>query len=72
MAELMRKARRLGLSPASYLRRLVEEDLALDRKARTMTLAEIIGPGRPVDEDEVDTLVEAARTRHHSRTSAGK
>lgn len=72
MAELARRARRLGLSPASYPRRLVEEDLALDRKSRTTTLAQIIGVGRQVDEDEFDALVEAARTRHHSRTSAGK
>ena len=69
MTELASKARRLGMSPERYLRELVQEDLALDRKARTTTLAEIMGPGREVDEAELDKLVDAARTRHHRRAS---
>jgi glycerol-3-phosphate dehydrogenase len=69
MAELKSKARRMGLTSEEYLRELVQEDLALDRKARNTTFAEIMGPGQEVDEAELDALVEAARTRHYRRTS---
>lgn len=58
-----------GVTPEQYLRELVELDLALDRKARTTTLAELMGPGRDVDEVELDRLVEDARNRHHRRAS---
>jgi hypothetical protein len=47
----------------------IEEDLALDRKARTTSFAELMGPGREVDEEELDRLVNEARRRHHRRTS---
>ena len=46
----------------------MEEDLAIDRAARTTTLADIVGPGRQIDEDELDRLVDEARTRHHQRS----
>ena len=69
MAELASKARRLGLTPQEYVKRLVEEDLAIDRAARTTTLADIVGPGRPIDEEELDRLVDEARTRHHQRVT---
>ncbi|HET6248889.1 MAG TPA: hypothetical protein VFE47_14425 [Tepidisphaeraceae bacterium] len=72
MMELVRKARDLGVSPERYIRDLVQEDLALDRKARTTSLAELMGPGREVDEDELDQLVEAARLRHHRRIAKRK
>jgi hypothetical protein len=72
MTELAIKARRLGMSPERYLRELVREDLALDRKAKTTTLAEIMGPSREVDEAELDKLIDAARTRHHRRISKQK
>ncbi len=67
MAALARKAKSLGLTPQRYIRLLIEEDLALDRKARTTTFAELMGAGRSVDEEELDRLVDAARTRHHRR-----
>jgi type II secretory pathway component PulL len=72
MAELMRKAKSLGMSPQRYVLQLIEEDLALDRKARTTTFAELMGPGREVDEQELDRLVDEARTRHHQQISKGK
>jgi len=67
--ELARKARRLGLTPEKYVKRLVEEDLAISHEARTKTFAEIMGPGQEVDEEELDRLVERAKTRHHERAS---
>ena len=68
MAALNRKARSLGVTPERYIQTLIEEDLALDRQARTTTFAELMGPGRAVDEAEMDRLVDDARTRHHKRT----
>lgn len=68
MAALTTKAKRLGMTPERYVKRLVEEDLALDREAQSTRLADLVGPGREVDEAQLDRLVEAARTRHHERT----
>jgi len=67
MTQLASKAKELGMTPERYVRELVEEDLALDRKAKTTTLSELMGPGRAVGEGELDELVEAARTRNHRR-----
>ena len=72
LEELARKAKRLGITPAKYVRQLVEEDLAISEEARTKTFAELMGPGREVDEDEIDRLVESAKTRHHARTTRKK
>jgi hypothetical protein len=63
--ELTLRARRLGMTPEKYVKRLVEEDLAISAEARGMTFAEIMGTGRKVDEEELDRLVEKARVRHH-------
>ena len=65
MAELTRKAKSLGLTPEHYVRRLIEQDLELDRRARTTTFTRLMAPPRDVDEAELDRLVDAARTRHH-------
>ena len=69
MSELASKAKQLGITPERYVRDLVKEDLALDRKARSTSLEELMGPGTgDLDVPELDRLVEAARTRHHRRT----
>lgn len=67
LAQLTRKAQSLGLSPQRYVELLIEQDLELDRKAQTTTFAELMGPGREVDDLELDRLVDQARTRHHRR-----
>ena len=72
MSALVNKAKRLGVSPERYVRDLVQEDLELDRRARETTIDELMGPGREVDEAELDRLVEAARERHYRRTSKKK
>ena len=71
MAELATKAKQLGMTPERYLKQLVEEDLARDRAARTTSLQELMGPGREIDEKELDALVERARERHHQRKPRG-
>jgi hypothetical protein len=69
MTQLTSKAKRLGVTPERYVRKLVEADLAMDRKARSTSLADLMGPGRAVDDTKLDEFVDAARTRHHRRTT---
>ncbi|MDB5353945.1 MAG: hypothetical protein JWN24_398 [Phycisphaerales bacterium] len=70
MMALAAKAKRLRLTPASYVKQLVEEDLAIDSDAQSMTLAQIMAPVRKqfresaMTDEELDTIVDAAR---HSR-----
>jgi hypothetical protein len=68
----MRKAERMALTPEGYLKRLVEDDLAVSDEARTKTFAEIMGPGKAVDEEEADRIVERAKTRHYAKTRKGR
>jgi hypothetical protein len=75
MSELSAKAKRLGTTAARYVRRLVEEDLALDHQARQTTFAEIMRPVREefrasgMTEADLDAIVDRARTRHHQRAT---
>jgi hypothetical protein len=50
-----------------------KEHLALERKARKMTWAEIAAPFRRaftgISDEELDRLVDEARTRHYQRIS---
>jgi len=65
MAELNARARDLGLTPEDLARQFIEDGLALQRKAETMCLAEIMAPVRraagKVDEAEIVKLVDKAR-----------
>jgi hypothetical protein len=72
MNELAQNARRLGMTSEQYVKQLVEDDLAISRKARTTTFEQLLGPGRDVDEAELDRLVEAARNRHYQEKSKRK
>jgi len=63
--KLMARAKRLGMSPQGYLKHLVEEDLAVSQRAKNSSFEELLGPGREVDEAEVDRLVEEAKVAHH-------
>ena len=75
MNELTAKAKELGMTPEQYVRQLVEEDLELDRKARGMSFAQIMQPVRDefrasgMSDEELDQIVDRARTRHHKRIS---
>ena len=64
IAALSRKAKRLGVSPDVYVTNLVEEDLALDRTVKNTTIREIMGPGRDIDETELDAFVEKVDREH--------
>jgi hypothetical protein len=78
MLELSTRARRLGMTPAHYVRHLVEEDLATDKAARNTTFAKLMQPVRRqfkssgMTEAELDRIVNRARARHHARSKSGK
>jgi len=68
MTALAAKAKRLGVSPARYVKRLVEEDLAIESDAQSMPLAQIMAPVREefresgMTEDELTSFVDAIRS----------
>ena len=68
-AQVAARARQLGLTTDDYIKRLVEEDLAISHEAKTTTFAQLLGPGRDVDEREVDRIVDAAKARYRRRAS---
>ena len=78
MMAVVAKARRLGLSPARYIKQLVEEDLAIENDAQSMTLAQIMAPVRKefresgMTEEELAAVVSAARARRRQYLSGKK
>jgi hypothetical protein len=73
LAALRKKARKLGLSPEAYVRRLIDDDLELDHLAITRSMTELTTPFREAfkhtSEAEIGSLVEAARKRHRRKLS---
>jgi len=71
IAALRRKAKALGLSTEDYVKQLIQADLALDRKARNSSFAELAAPFRKalidVDDPTIDRIVARARRRSSSR-----
>jgi|HubBroStandDraft_1064217.scaffolds.fasta_scaffold2267424_1 hypothetical protein len=76
MAQLIAKAKRLGVPPEDYAKRLVEDGLAFQREAEESTFAEIMAPVRQtagkVDDAEIVKLVEKARSTRHGSNGRGK
>jgi hypothetical protein len=70
MRELVAKARRLGIEPQEYAKRLVEEALAFQREAESLSFAQIMGPVRDaagnVEDAEIVKLVETVRSAHYA------
>jgi len=64
---LKRKAQRMGLSAGDYVKQLIEDDLALDRKAQATSLKELAAPFREAlngaSEDQIARIVTKARQR---------
>jgi hypothetical protein len=69
MAAALERAKRLGMTPQKYLQHLVEEDLAVSHRAKNSTFEHLLGPGREVDEAELDRLVEVARSSNQKPKS---
>jgi hypothetical protein len=57
----------MGLSADEYVKQLIENDLALDRRARTARLPELAAPFRKAlkgaDEKQIAQIVAKARAR---------
>ncbi|HVT81965.1 MAG TPA: hypothetical protein VHM90_15075 [Phycisphaerae bacterium] len=70
--QITQKAKRLGLTPEKYIKKLVEQDLAISHAARTKSFQELLGPGTEVDDAELDQLIDKARTAHHRQTTQRK
>jgi hypothetical protein len=73
MSRLIANARRIGVEPADYAKRLIEDALAFEREAEESSFARIMKPVRDaagdLDEVEIIRLVETARVEHHAKTS---
>lgn len=76
MAQLVARAKDLALPPEDYARQLVEDGLALQREAESMSMAQIMAPVREatglIDDAEIVRLVERARKDHHRKPARGK
>ena len=72
---IKRRAREMGVTPASYVSQLIDHDLKNGQTppppAVSKSFDEIAAPFRKafdgVSDDELDRLVDAARTRHYQR-----
>jgi hypothetical protein len=64
---LKRKAQRLGITAGEYVKQLIEDDLALDRKAQSTPLEELAAPFRKAlkgaGEEDIAQIVAAGRKR---------
>jgi uncharacterized membrane protein len=71
MAQLVAKAKRMGVSPEDYAKWLVEDGVAFQREAENKSFAEIMEPVRKasgtVDEAEIVKLVEKSRSDCYRR-----
>jgi hypothetical protein len=65
MTELVTKARRMGIDPGDYAKKLIEDGLAFQREAEDSSFAKIMKPVRDaagnVDDAEITRLVQTAR-----------
>jgi hypothetical protein len=66
MAQLVAKAKQMGVQPEDYAKQLVEDGLAFQREAEMRSFAQIMAPvrraTRTVDDAEIVNLVEKARS----------
>jgi hypothetical protein len=76
MAQLVARARNMGVPPEDYARKLVQDGLALQHEAESMSVAQIMAPVRgaagAVNEREIVRLVAKARSDHHRIAARGK
>jgi hypothetical protein len=78
MAALRAQAKAAGMTADAYASRLLEEAIALEQEARATPFDTLFAPVQRrfresgMSEAELDALVDAARKRHHRRTSRKK
>lgn len=65
VSELRRRASTRGVTPEEYVKRLIEEDLAIDEDVKQTTIAELATPLREtfghLSDAEIDAFVDKAR-----------
>jgi hypothetical protein len=72
---LRAQAQEAGISAELYAKRLIEEGILLEQQARTKTFDELYASAQErfrssgMNEDQLDQLVDAARTRHNRRSA---
>jgi hypothetical protein len=70
MTKLVDKAKRLGVEPADYAKKLIEEGLAFEREAEKSSFAEIMQPVRDatgsIDDAQIIKLVKMAKAEYHA------
>jgi hypothetical protein len=75
---LRAQAKAAGMTADAYAGMLLEDAIALRQEARTTSFDALLAPVRRqfresgMTEAELDSLVDAARKRHHRRTSRKK
>jgi hypothetical protein len=76
VSAIKKKAERLGVSPASYVKQLIEDDLQLDLMAQRTSLDELPRPFqtalKDVSEQELDRRVAAARNKYRRQSAKRK
>jgi hypothetical protein len=76
MAQLIADAKRMGVPPEDYAKRLIEEGLSIQREAEEKTFRQIMGPIRraagKIGDAEILALVERARPGHSRGNGRGK
>jgi hypothetical protein len=75
LTALRGQAMEAGMSAELYAKRLIEEGILLEKEARNTTFDDLYAPVQEhfrrsgMREEELDRLVDAARTRHHRRSA---
>lgn len=78
IASLKSQAAQQGLSIEDYVKELIENDISIAAMARTKTIDEVLAPVQRqfresgMTEQELDDLVDAARTAHHNKVTKRK
>jgi hypothetical protein len=78
IASLKSQAAQQGLSLQDYVKELIETDMSIAAMARSKSIDEVFAPVQrqfresAMTEDELDRLVDTARTAHHNQVTKRK
>lgn len=78
IATLKSQAKAEGLSVEGYVKELIESEMSVTEMARRKTIDDVFAPAQRrfresgMSEEELDRLVDAARTYHHKQVAERK
>ncbi|HEX4792814.1 MAG TPA: hypothetical protein VH370_03425 [Humisphaera sp.] len=78
IATLKSQAKAEGLSVEGYVKELIESEMSVTEMARRKTIDDVFAPAQRryresgMSEEELDRLVDAARTDHHKQVAQRK